>query len=112
MERNLYSPPAAPVADPVETEAATGERPAQVTWALRLLWASVVLGGIDLLQQTLAAGRGHDATTTTLEQRRTQRLLHFLHLMRKAGRADVHRACSTVEAAVAAHGLHQHQVAE
>jgi len=51
MERNLYSPPAAPVADPVETEEAKGERPAEVTWALRLLWASVVLGGIEVLQQ-------------------------------------------------------------
>jgi hypothetical protein len=51
MERNLYSPPAAPVADPVETEEAMGERPAEVTWALRLLWASLVLGGIELLQQ-------------------------------------------------------------
>ena len=51
MERNLYAPPAAPVADPVETEAAKGERPKEVTWALRLLWASFVLGGIELLQQ-------------------------------------------------------------
>ena len=51
MERNLYSPPAAPVADPVETEEAKGERPKEVTWALRLLWASFVLGGIELLRQ-------------------------------------------------------------
>ena len=51
MERNLYSPPAAPVADPVETEAAKAERPKEVTWALRLLWASFVLGGIELIQQ-------------------------------------------------------------
>jgi len=51
MERNLYSPPAAPVADPVEIEEAKGARPAEVTWALRLLWASVVLGGIEVLQQ-------------------------------------------------------------
>jgi hypothetical protein len=51
MERNLYSPPAAPVADPGETEEAKGERPAEVTWALRLMWTSVVLSGIELLQQ-------------------------------------------------------------
>ncbi len=51
MERNLYSPPAAPVADPVETEEAQGERPKEVIWALRLLWASFVLSGIELLQQ-------------------------------------------------------------
>jgi hypothetical protein len=38
MERNLYAPPAAPVADPVETRS---ERPRQVGWAVWLLWISL-----------------------------------------------------------------------
>ena len=41
MERNLYAPPAAPVADPIETRA---ERPMEVTWAVRLIWTSLAIG--------------------------------------------------------------------
>ena len=47
MERNLYSPPAAPVADPVEIEEAKGARPAEVTWALRLLFWRAYAANFD-----------------------------------------------------------------
>jgi hypothetical protein len=51
MERNLYAPPAAPVADPVET---VGDRPAQVAWAVWLLWVSVTIGVMaSVLQVTV-----------------------------------------------------------
>jgi hypothetical protein len=41
MDRNLYAPPAADVADPVEPKA---ERPLEVIWAVRLLWTSLAVG--------------------------------------------------------------------
>lgn len=41
MDRNLYAPPAAAVADPVEVKA---ERPKEVTWAMNLIWAALVIG--------------------------------------------------------------------
>ncbi len=50
MERNLYAPPAAPVADPVEPPR---ERPVEVAWAVRLLWASLVAGFLVELSQSL-----------------------------------------------------------
>jgi hypothetical protein len=46
MERNLYAPPAAAVADPV---APREERPLEVVWALRLLWASLVVGVVTVV---------------------------------------------------------------
>ena len=67
---------------------------------------------IDLFQQALPARGGNHAAATALEQRRTQRLLHFLHLVRQARGADVHGARRAVEAAMAAHGLDQDQVAQ
>jgi hypothetical protein len=48
MERNLYEPPAAPVADPAET---FGDRPAQVAWAVWLMWVSVAVGVISTVVQ-------------------------------------------------------------
>ena len=41
MDRNLYAPPAAAVADPVEVKA---ERPKEVTWAMNFIWAALVIG--------------------------------------------------------------------
>jgi hypothetical protein len=41
MERNVYAPPTAAVADPV---APREERPLEVVWALRLLWTSLAVG--------------------------------------------------------------------
>jgi hypothetical protein len=41
MERNPYAPPAATVADPMEPRE---ERPAEVSWAVRLLWTSLAVG--------------------------------------------------------------------
>ena len=41
MDRNLYAPPAAAVADPVEVKA---ERPKEVTWAMNFIWAALVVG--------------------------------------------------------------------
>lgn len=35
-DRNLYAPPTAAVADPVETR---GKRPREITWAIILVWA-------------------------------------------------------------------------
>jgi hypothetical protein len=46
MERNLYAPPAATVADPV---APREERPLEVVWALRLLWASLAVGVVTVV---------------------------------------------------------------
>jgi hypothetical protein len=53
MERNLYAPPAAPVADPVEAPEDRGRRPIEVTWAVRLLWASLAVGVVGQLWQYL-----------------------------------------------------------
>jgi hypothetical protein len=50
MERNLYAPPAAAVADPV---APREERPLEVTRAVRLLWISLAIGVIGLLARYL-----------------------------------------------------------
>lgn len=41
MERNPYAPPVSTVADPVEVRS---ERPKEVTLAVRLLWASFLIG--------------------------------------------------------------------
>jgi hypothetical protein len=46
MERNLYAPPGATVADPVEPRE---ERPIEVTWAVRLMWTSLAVGVITVL---------------------------------------------------------------
>jgi hypothetical protein len=67
---------------------------------------------INLFQQTLAARRGHDPSPTPFEQRRSQRLLHFLHLVRQARGTDVHGACRAVETAMAMHRLHQRKIAQ
>jgi hypothetical protein len=67
---------------------------------------------IDLLQQSRAASGRHDASAATFEQRRTKRLLNFLHLMRQPRRTDVHRPRGTVEAAMAMDSLHQREVAQ
>lgn len=48
MERNLYAPPAAPVADPVIAREA---RPLEVVWALRLLWTSLAVGVATMVGQ-------------------------------------------------------------
>jgi hypothetical protein len=50
MERNLYSPPTAPVADPVETHTGRPERPTEVGWAMWLLWMSFLLGVFAMFQ--------------------------------------------------------------
>ncbi len=50
MERNLYAPPAAAVADPVETRA---PQPLEVVWALRLLWTSLAVGIVTALAPVL-----------------------------------------------------------
>jgi hypothetical protein len=50
MERNLYAPPAAPVADPMEP---VQDRPPEVTWAVRLYWASLAAGFFVELSQSL-----------------------------------------------------------
>jgi hypothetical protein len=68
--------------------------------------------GVDLLQQLMTASGRHDAPTTALEQWRSERLLHFLHLMRESRRADVHGPRGTVETAVLMHGLHQRKIAQ
>jgi hypothetical protein len=46
MERNLYAPPTAAVADPVVPRE---ERPLEVVWALRLLWASLAVGVVTVV---------------------------------------------------------------
>lgn len=45
MERNLYAPPTAAVADPV---APREERPLEVVWAVRLLWTSLAVGVVTV----------------------------------------------------------------
>jgi hypothetical protein len=50
MERNLYAPPTAAVADPV---APREERPLEVVWAVRLLWISLAISVIGLLTRYL-----------------------------------------------------------
>jgi hypothetical protein len=47
MDRNLYAPPAASVADPVETRG--GHRPWQVTWAVNLIWLWVPLSVANIV---------------------------------------------------------------
>jgi hypothetical protein len=65
MERNVYAPPTAAVADPVTPRE---DRPLEVVWALRLLWTSLAVGvasvvgpylldmSVDLLIYLLIAG--------------------------------------------------------
>ena len=50
MERNLYSPPTAPVADPVESHLGRPERPTEVGWAMWPLWMSFLLGALAMFQ--------------------------------------------------------------
>jgi hypothetical protein len=51
MERNLYAPPAAPVADPTEIRQ---HRPKLVEWAVWSLWVSVAIGIVTpVLQYTV-----------------------------------------------------------
>jgi hypothetical protein len=50
MERNLYAPPAAAVADPVAPREA---RPLEVVRAVRLLWISLAIGVIGLIARYL-----------------------------------------------------------
>jgi len=50
MERNLYAPPTAAVADPVVPRE---ERPLEVLWAVRLLWISLAVGVIGVLAKYL-----------------------------------------------------------
>jgi hypothetical protein len=50
MERNLYAPPAAPVADPLES---LGDRPAQVAWAMWLLWMALGIGLVAPILQSM-----------------------------------------------------------
>jgi hypothetical protein len=52
MERNLYAPPAAPVADPVET-LEDRPRPWQVVWAVWLLWVSFAIGLLAAILQSI-----------------------------------------------------------
>jgi len=54
MERNPYAPPASTVADPVEIQ---GERPKEVTNAIRLMWTSTTLA---ILAMFLQAQRNTD----------------------------------------------------
>ena len=46
MDRNLYAPPGATVADPAEVAA---DRPNEVTWAMYGIWASVAIGVAETL---------------------------------------------------------------
>ena len=46
MDRNLYAPPAATVADPVEVAV---DRPKEVTWAMYCIWVSVAIGVAETL---------------------------------------------------------------
>jgi hypothetical protein len=50
MERNLYSPPTAPVADPLETHLQRAERPPEVGWAMWLLWMSFLISTLAVFQ--------------------------------------------------------------
>jgi hypothetical protein len=50
MDRNPYAPPVSPVADPTEVK---GERPKEVTLAVRFLWLSVALGAVGMLMRQL-----------------------------------------------------------
>jgi hypothetical protein len=50
MERNLYSPPTAPVADPVGSHLGRTKRPTEVGWAMWLLWMSFLLGTFATFQ--------------------------------------------------------------
>ncbi len=68
--------------------------------------------GIDVRQQALATRCGYHAPSAALEQGRAKGLLDFLHLMRQAGRADVHGARRAVEASGALHCLYQRQIAQ
>jgi len=52
MERNPYAPPVSPVADPTEIR---GERPKEVTLAVKLLWTSLLLGVAGMFFQPLNA---------------------------------------------------------
>lgn len=52
MERNPYAPPVSPVADPTEVR---GERPKEVTLAVKLLWFSLLLGVAGVFLQPLNA---------------------------------------------------------
>ena len=53
MERNLYAPPAAPVADPVATLEDRPPRPWQVVWAVWLLWVSFAIGLLAAILQSI-----------------------------------------------------------
>lgn len=55
MERNPYAPPVSTVADPAEIR---GERPKEVTQAVKLLWVSLLIGLAGLFLQPLWAGGG------------------------------------------------------
>jgi hypothetical protein len=46
MDRNVYAPPTAAVADPVVPRE---ERPLEVVWALRLLWTSLAVGVVTVV---------------------------------------------------------------
>ena len=59
MERNPYAPPVSAVADPIEVR---GERPKEVTLAVKLLWASFALGIVGMFFQPMYATGS--ATTT------------------------------------------------
>jgi hypothetical protein len=63
MERNPYAPPVSPVADPAE---ARGERPKEVTQAVRLLWISLALSIAGLFMQPLRATTDAEERTLTL----------------------------------------------
>jgi hypothetical protein len=54
-ERNPYAPPVAQVDDVIERPT---ERPVQVVWAIRLLWAYTILGFIPFLSNIVAVIRG------------------------------------------------------
>lgn len=50
MERNPYAPPVSSVADPAEVR---GERPKEVTQAVKLLWISCVMGLAGMFLQPI-----------------------------------------------------------
>ena len=50
MDRNLYAPPAAEVADAVK---ARKKRPREVTWAIILIWGWLVMEGADTLLSSI-----------------------------------------------------------
>lgn len=65
MERNLYAPPATPVADPVEPPE-EGARPRTVAWAMWLLWVSFAIGLLASVLQSMTLFTSYAALISLL----------------------------------------------